>query len=325
MRNISKTLVILGFAFLLQDCSTNKVDNDFSYENLSETVIGAPFRNRKYDYARAQVTEEPSLKIPTGLNGNKIKPALKLPEGNNNYTKSQVSEAQKEMLPPNYSDKFNMSKIIDDQIAKVSISALYDDIGALKLVFREPIAITLNLLEEYFKDRPKDYKLLSVDDEILEGNLIRVKDIKKNLIFVIKARKVDDLSSLVKINAVFTGDGKTQAPDHINESVKLLTQIRKALNDTKLKSDANIKIVKQIEAQLDPSKTNTKDSKNSMSGISGSSKKKSTFGFGSYDRTMDKSNSQQQKSQSYQDYTQMTAPSDSKVYDSDTQAQVLNT
>ncbi|BCD91355.1 hypothetical protein fh0823_14940 [Francisella halioticida] len=324
MRNISKILVILSFVFLLQDCSTNKVDNDFSYENLSETVSGAPFRNRKYDYARVQVKEESPLKVPTGLNGNKIKPALKLPEGDNDYARLESSEAQKQMLPPNYSDKFNMSKIIDDQIAKVSISVLYDDTGELKLVFREPIAITLNLLDEYFKARPKDYKLMSVKDEMLSGNLIKVKDIHKQLIFVIKARKVDDLSSLVKVNAVFTADGKTQAPDHINQSVKLLSEIRKALNNAELKSKANIKIVKQTEAQLTTTTLSAKDNKHSMSGISGSSKK-SKFGFGSYDRTMDKSQPQQQKSESYHDYTQMTAPSDSKVYNSDTQAQVLNT
>jgi hypothetical protein len=323
MKNISKILVILGFAFLLQDCSTNSVDNDFSYENLSETVSGAPFRNRKYDYARVQVKEEQPLKIPSGLNGNAIKPALKLPEGNNNYAKSQVSEAQKEMLPANYSDKFDMAKIIDDQIAQVSISVLYDNTGALKLVFREPIAITLNLLEEYFKKRPKDYKLLSVKDEILAGNLIRVKDIKKNLIFVIKARKVDDLSSLVKVDAVFTGDGKTLAPDHINQSVRLLSEIRKALNKTKLESDANIKIVKQTEAELGSSKADTKTSGHGLGGIS-ESFKKGTF-FSSYDRTMDKANSQQNKPQSGQDYTQLTAPSGSTVYDSNTQPQVLNT
>ncbi|WP_150468449.1 hypothetical protein [Francisella sp. SYW-9] len=323
MKNISKILVMLGFAFLLQDCSTNSVDNDFSYENLSETVSGAPFRNRKYDYARAQVKEEQPLKIPTGLNGNAIKPALKLPEGNNNYAKSQVSEAQKEMLPANYSDKFNMSKIIDDQIAEVSISVLYDSTGALKLVFREPIAITLNLLEEYFKKRPKDYKLLSVKDEILSGNLIRVKDIKKNLIFVIKARKVDDLSSLVKVDTVFAGDGKTLAPDHINQSVKLLSQIRKALNNAKLKSNANIKIIKQTEAELNSAAADKKSNKQGLGGISGSLKK-GTF-FSSYDRTMDKANSQQEKHQTDQDYTQLTAPADGTVYDSDTQAQVLNT
>ncbi|MED7789540.1 hypothetical protein [Francisella sp. 19X1-34] len=321
MKNISKILVMLGFAFLLQDCSTNSVDNDFSYENLSETVSGMPFRNRKYDYARVQVKEEQPLKIPAGLNGNAIKPALKLPEGNNKYAKSQVSEAQKEMLPSNYSDKFNMSKIIDDQIAEVSISVLYDSTGALKLVFREPIAITLNLLEEYFKKRPKDYKLLSVKDEILAGNLIRVKDTKKNLIFVIKARKVDDLSSLVKVESVFTGDGKTLAPDHINQSVKLLSQIRKALNDTKLKSNANIKIVKQTEAELGAA--DKKSSKQGVEGFAGSLKK-GTF-FSSYDRTMDKANSQQKQNQSGQDYTQYTAPAGGTVYDSDTQAQVLNT
>ncbi|MDE4945241.1 hypothetical protein NAI65_14165, partial [Francisella tularensis subsp. holarctica] len=76
---------------------------------------------------------------PTGLNGEKITPAFKLPDDDNNYAISQVNEAQNQMLPPNYADKFDMEKIISDQISNVSISVVYDDTGSLKIVFREPL------------------------------------------------------------------------------------------------------------------------------------------------------------------------------------------
>ena len=248
MRNTIKVFILLSLGTLLQNCTTSDVENDFSYENLTDTMSGSPFRNRKYDYARVQVSEEPALKIPTGLNGEKINPALKLPDGDNNYARSQVTEAQKQMLPPNYSVKFDMAKIINDQISKVSISVVYDDTGSLKLVFREPLSITINLLENYFKEHPDNYIITAEKDEILSGHLITVRDTKKDLIFVILARKVDELSSLVKVNTVFTNGGKTLAPNHIDEGVKILSGIRKDLNNTELKNDNNIQIAKQAEA-----------------------------------------------------------------------------
>lgn len=330
MKNISKVLVLLSLGFLLQDCTTSNVENDFSYESMSDSISESLFRNRKFEYARVKVTEKPSLIIPTGLNGEQIKPEFKLPEGNNNYARSQIPEAQQNMLPPNYTDRFNMSKIVDDQIAKVVINMVYDDTGAVKLVFREPLAITLNLLEEYFKKHKDIYTIISEKDEILSGHLITVKDIKKDLIFVIKSRKVDELSSLVKLNAVFTGDGKSIAPDHIKEGVKLLTTIRKELNNTQLKDDENLKLIQQVEAELAESEASSSKSSgsgsSSLGGLAGFKKK--GFAFGSYDKTVANANNKQEpqgQQQSDQDYTQMTAPSGDSVYNSDTQAQELNT
>ncbi|AHH45980.1 hypothetical protein X557_02435 [Francisella tularensis subsp. holarctica PHIT-FT049] len=326
MRNTIKIVILLSLGMLLQNCATSDVENDFSYENLTDTISGSPFRNRKYDYARVKVSEEPALKIPTGLNGEKIKPALKLPDDDNNYAISQVNEAQKQMLPPNYADKFDMEKIISDQISKVSISVVYDDTGSLKLVFREPLSITINLLDNYFKEHPDSYVITTEKDKILSGHLITVKDTKKDLIFVILARKVDELLSLVKVNVVFTSDGKTLAPNHIDEGVRILSDIRKDLNNTELKNDNNIEIAKQAEANLAASEANPKNGKSSLGGLLGS--KKSSFGFGSYDRKIDNSLEQQKTNtnqEQQQDYTQMTAPADDKVYDSQAQPQVLNT
>ncbi|MDE5024740.1 hypothetical protein NAI69_09325, partial [Francisella tularensis subsp. holarctica] len=82
-------------------------------------------------------------------------------------------------------------------------------------------------------------------DKLLSGELITVKDTKKDLFFVILARKVDELSSLVKVNVGFTSDGKTLAPNHIDEGVRILSDIRNDLNNTELKNDNNIEIAKQ--------------------------------------------------------------------------------
>ena len=326
MRNTIKVVILLSLGMLLQNCTTSDVENDFSYENLTDTISGSPFRNRKYDYARVKVSEEPALKIPTGLNGEKIKPALKLPDADNNYARSQVNEAQKQMLPPNYSDKFDMAKIISDQISKVSISVVYDDTGSLKLVFREPLSITINLLDDYFKQHPDSYVITAEKDEVLSGHLITVKNTKKNLIFVILARKVDELSSLVKVNAVFTGDVKTVDSDYIDEVVKILSDIRKDLNNTELKNDNNIQIAKQAEANLAASEANPKNGRSSLGGLLGS--KKTSFDFDSYDRRIDNSLEQQKTNtnqEQQQDYTQMTEPADDNIYDIQTQPQVLNT
>ena len=323
MRKISQILMLLSLVPMVQSCSTDSVENDFSYESLSDT--GTPFRNRKFDYARVKVEESPSLKIPTGLNGQKIKPALKLPEGDNNYAKSQVDEAEKEMLPPNYTDKFDMSKIINDQISKVSISVVYDDSGALKLVFREPVSITINLLKAYFEKHSDMYSISSEEDEMLSGHLIKVKDTKDNLVYVIKARKVDELSSLVKVNMVYEGDGETQSSNYVDEGVSLLSAIRKELNNTELKNDNNIQIAKQAEADMSKPAFGSSDGKSSLGGLFGGTKK-SSFSLSSYDRTIDAAKQkEQQDTQSSQDLTQQTAPSDDSIYNSDAQAQILNT
>lgn len=324
MKKVSQVFMLLSLVPMVQSCSTNSVENDFSYESLSDTVGGTPFRNRKFDYARVKVAESPSLKIPTGLNGEKIKPALKLPEGENKYAKSQVDEAEKEMLPPNYADKFDMTKIISDQISKVSISVVYDDSGALKLVFREPVSITINLLKDYFDKHSDMYSISSEEDEMLSGHLIKVKDTKDDLVYVIKARKVDELSSLVKVNMVYEGDGETQSSNYVDEGVSLLSAIRKELNNTELKNDNNIQIAKQAEADMSKPDFGSDDGKSSLGGLFGGTKK-SSFSLSSYDRTINAAKQkEQQDTQSSQDLTQQTAPSDDSVYDSDAQAQELN-
>ena len=157
MNNISKTLVLISIVGALQSCTSGGVEDDFSYESLSNTVDGTPFRNRKFDYARVEVVEAPSLKIPQGLNGSKIKPRFVLPEGEISFASDSVESAQKEMLPPGFDDMFDIKKIMSEQISKLSISVIYDEKGALKLVFREPLVITLKLLNSYFDKYPENY------------------------------------------------------------------------------------------------------------------------------------------------------------------------
>ncbi|AJC49439.1 hypothetical protein IB642_01300 [Allofrancisella guangzhouensis] len=329
MKKIAKIVVLVGFVTLLQDCSMNQVENDFSYESLSDTVEGSPFRNRKLDYARVEVVEKPSLKIPAGLNGELIEPKFALPDGENTFAKSQIEEAEKGMLPPNYDDKFDMSKIVADQISRISISVVYDDKGALKLVFREPLPVTINLLEDYFKSHSEPYEISSSEDKVLSGHIITVKDNTQNLVFIIKIRKIDELSSLVTVPAVFNADGKTLADNYVDQEVGLLNQVRKALNNQLLKSQDNINLAKAAQVSvtsnsLKPtSLTESSNSKSSLGGLAGAI---SSIGFGSYDRTIQKSKQEDTNNvENQDDYINMTAPSGSQVYNSDATPQVLST
>ena len=319
----AKGLVLMSMIALLQDCTTNSVENDFSYESLTDTVDGTLFRNRKYDYARVKVGEAPSLKIPAGLNGQTIKPKYKLPDGSNNFPKSQVPEAEQEMLPPNYYDKFDMNKIIYEQIAKVAIGVVYDDKGALKLVFREPLQITIELLDDYFKDHPEHYKIDTEEDKVLSGHMITVKDTQKDIFYVFKARRVDDLSSLVTITAILKADGETLVDNYVDVGVGVLSKIRKDLNgktistkDKKLVADITRAAVAIESIESKPK------GKSSLGGLASAKK---SFGFNSYDRTMEE-NKQKQQEDNNDDYAMVSVPkSDSKTYTSDAKPQVLNT
>ncbi len=88
-----------------------------------------------------------------------------------------------------------MNKIINDQISKVAISVVYDDKGSLKLVFREPLQITIELLDDYFKDQPDHYKIETEEDKVLSGHMITVKDTQKT--FFMYSRLVKLMSYLV--------------------------------------------------------------------------------------------------------------------------------
>ena len=316
-----KSLVLVSMVALLQNCTTNSVENDFSYESLTDTVDGTPFRNRKYDYARIKVDEAPSLTIPSGLNGGSIKPKYKLPDGDNNFAKSKVPKAKKEMLPPNFIEKFDMKKIINEQISKVAISVVYDDKGALKLVFREPLKITIELLDNYFKSQPDHYKIDAEEDKMLSGHTITVKNIQKDVFYVFKARKVDDLSSLVTITAILKSDRKNLVDNYVDVGVGVLSKIRKDLNGKTI-STKDQQLVAEI-TQISAAENKPKE-KSSLGGLM--SVKKS-FGFGSYDRTMEKDNQKQQTESDNDDYAMVSVPtsSGSQVYVSDAKPQVLNT
>ena len=295
---------------LLQSCSTNNIADNFSYESLKDNIIENPFRNRKFDYARIEVNENKSLKIPDGLNGNKINPALELPQGNNKFAKNQLKQAEQEMLPPYYNENFDMSKIVRNEISTVSISVIYNDKGALKLVFHEPLSITIEILKKYFKNFPKDFKIISENNGTLTGYHVKVKDTHQNLTYVLKVDKVDELSSLITITDVFKGDSDTEAKDNLDQGIKLLTKIRKDLNGVSIAKQDSSKI-----NQLAKSNGQQKSSKGLFSLGSGILNAKD-FSFGQYSESVKQSDSKQPAIN--------TAPTN-KVYDSDSQPQILNT
>ncbi len=316
-----KSIILISLTALLQDCSTNSVENDFSYESLTDTVDGTPFRNRKYDYARVKVDEAPSLKIPAGLNGSSIKPKYKLPDVSNNFSKSQVPEAEKKMQPPNFDYKFDMNKIIHNQISKVAISVVYDKKGVLKLVFREPLQITIKLLDHYFNDEPDHYKIETEEDKFLSGHMITVKDTQKDILYVFKARKVDQLSSLVTITAILQSDGETLVDNYVDMGVEVLSKIRKDLNGKEI-STKDQKLIAQITQTKAVSDSKPKE-KSNLGGLASLVKK--SFGINWYDKTINKNKQKQEASVDY-DYAMVpVSSSGGQVYTSDAKPKVINT
>lgn len=316
MNNISKTLILISIVGALQSCTSSRVEDDFSYEKLSDSVDGSFFRNRKFDYARVKVIEAPSLKIPKGLNGSKIKPRFVLPGGETTFAGSSVAVAEKEMLPPGFEDKFDINKVINEQIAKVAISVVYDKKGALKLVFREPLVITLELLNEYFNKYPDLFKVVKEDNRVMGGTIINVIELKDNITYVIKVRKVDDLSSLVTVTAVFNTGDSSMVGDYLLKGDALLTSIRKSLDGDVVKHNYKTE-------QKDTSGSTGKWRKNSASGLGGLASGVDSIGFGSYDRTIKDDREKNKYKQSAAEYNNESKPVNTDVYVSDAKPKVL--
>ncbi|WP_071663758.1 hypothetical protein [Francisella frigiditurris] len=329
MKKIKKYLLLLLPLMALQGCAGDGVESDFSYENLTDTIEGAPFRNRKYDYARRKVIESPPLKVPAGLNGDDIKPRFTMPDGENEFPASQVAEAERDMLPPSFATTYNMAKIIRAQTYKVAISVVYDDKNNMKLVFREPLSVTLKLLDDYFHAQPDEYEVMTTEKQLLSGYLIKVKALKKDVIYIIKARKVDNLSSLVTMSVVLSGDGETIADDNITESSRLLSEIRKALNNKEL-DESNFDL--QAEAdEVQTSQINDKSSKSGLGGLSGGlglgkKDKLHSFQLDSYNKSIDNSGSTDASKPSASEINniQPTSPDNNEIYNSDAKVDEIN-
>jgi hypothetical protein len=238
-----------------------------------------------------------------------------MPSGKINFDSVGVEEAQKEMLPPNFNQHFDINKIINDQIAKLSITTIYDSKGVLKLVFREPVVITLKLLDEYFKSLPELFELVSQDDEIMKGTVINVKELKNNMTYIIKVRKIDELSSLVSVSAVIDNTTDKMVVSYIHKADALLTSIRKSLTGKTVKHKYNI----TKAAASGASKAGK--GKSGLGGIAGAA---SSIGFGSYDRTIQDDMHALNQYPGAQQNNDAAKPDNSTVYDSDAKPQVLS-
>jgi len=315
MIKITNFLLIVFVLGSIGGCASDGVDSNFEYENLTDTIKGTPFRDRRYDYARQVVVEAPPLKIPIGLNGEQIEPRFVMPDGENDYAASQVNEAEELMLPPDFDKTYNIIAVTKEQISKLSISVTYDSNSNIKLIFREPLVKTQALVVEYLKDNTTKYEMLSEQDKMMTGHLIRVKDISTGLVFIIKIRSIDALSSLVSITAVFSDNGDI-AENKLSEQTAFLTTMRKELNGKDVDT-SDLTIVN----------TTSSADKKSSGGMSGLANSLSSISFGSYGQSVKKkdSGSGAQVEPLNETSTMPIVSDNDDVYDSASQAEEINT
>ncbi len=309
MKKITKLLFVSVLFSSLYGCASDGVERDFSYESLMDTIEGTPFRDRRYDYARQEVVESPSLKIPDGLSGEQIQPRFTLPAGANEYDASEVDEAQERMLPPDFDKDYDIVAVTKAQLSTLSISVTYDDKSNMKLIFREPLAKTLILVDDYLKDNTDKYTVELNEGKAFSGNLIRVKDLSNNYAYIVKIRKIDNLSSLVGIGAVMTEEGKA-VDDALAEKTSFLTTMRKALNGIDVdNSDIEVKM---------PSKDDNKP----LGGLSGLA---SSFGVSSYSKGVSKkAKTPQAEAPTTLETTSPQLEDTGDVYDSDSQPEEIS-
>jgi hypothetical protein len=151
--------------------------------------------------------------------------------------------------------------------------------------------------------------------------MITVKDTQKDILYVFKARKVDELSSLVTITAILKADGETLVDNYVDVAVGVLSKIRKDLNGKTI-STKDQKLVAEITQTNAVAESKPKE-KSSLGGLASA---KSSIGFGSYDRTIEKDKQNQEAESSNDDYAMVAVPkSGSQIYSSDAKPQVLNT
>ena len=176
------------------------------------------------------------------------------------------------------------------------------------------MVITLKLLDEYFKSLPELFKLVSQDDTIMKGTVIKVQDLKNNMTYIIKVRKIDELSSLVSVSAVIDNTTDNMVSSYIQKADALLTNVRKSLSGKQVKHKYNI----TQAAASGASKAGS--GKSGLGGIAGAA---SSIGFGSYDRTIQNDMHTINQYPSAQN-NDSAKPDNSTVYDSDAKPKVLS-
>ncbi|MFT6835901.1 MAG: putative lipoprotein [Francisellaceae bacterium] len=147
------------------------------------SIIGCGvFRNRELDYTRNEISQRPSLIVPSSVSKNAdIQPYLVVPtDGPNFYAKGPESVAEKSMLPPGYSAKFNVEFLKKEQEAKTvnsSISFNNENVGLI--LIHEDFNKSWELIDEALSgvsgfvvdDKNRNKKVFFVSDKLSNQKL----------------------------------------------------------------------------------------------------------------------------------------------------------
>ena len=307
---MKKTLCILTTFLLLQGCTRTAEQSNFGYEQLYNKYDGNPFRDRRYDYARNNIMEEHTLKVPKNLSSEKIIPQFKLPEHQKVYKANELKKAKKEMQPPLYNEKFDLNKIIQQQTETVFIAINYDKYNHMNLVVREPTFITLDLLNNFFEQNKNKYTIDNKAQNVLSTFKYKVLDKSNNLTYMLLVKKIDNLTTLVGISAVMKNDVNILSTS-LDEYTKFLDDIRKKINGLKLSKLQQ----QQILFYENPKKE--KGFGGLLSGKIDGKNISKLISFSSYNETLENKNNSQNN------LSQYSKPQDT-TYNSDAKATTLN-
>ena len=122
------------------------------------------FRNRDFDYARNQVSQNPPLEIPKSISETpNINPTLVVPQGQTSFDKASLDNAYQSLLPPNFHSDYNVILVEQKQMHIVQTKLNYDKDNQAKLTIYEPRSLSFLIIENALKKDIKDIKLSKVE------------------------------------------------------------------------------------------------------------------------------------------------------------------
>jgi len=314
----------------LISCGRTGADSDFTYENIEDTFSGDFFRNRKFDYARDELEVDKVMKIPLGLKTNEIKPRFDVPTSPAIYYSDEVQEAKNNMLPPNYDIRYNPNKLIKSQIAVVKIQIVYNKKNRMKLVIREPLNISAEVIREYFKEKDNTYDLVSMAETILSGYEIEIDNKDLGYKYFMTLKKVDALNSILSVESVMHMDETSQKViNQEKDYIPLLNKVRKDLNGKRLVDEDEVAKDKQdviVSTNYTKETMRAEDKSFSFGSVFGAGNENKSDKADSYSNQIRQNNAQaQQELDSQADEDLLTSIKvKNAIFDSNVKPQELN-